>query len=63
MLWLQREEAPEGQGQFGGEVMPKLSCKGWMGIHQEMCGEMIIPGKGFSIWKENITLWEMDILY
>lgn len=47
----------------GGEVMPKLSCKGWMGIHQEMCGEMIIPGKGFSIWKENITLWEMDILY
>ena len=40
----------------------ELSPKG-MGIHQKMGGEMVIPGISFSNWKENLTLWQMDIHY
>ena len=53
--------APEYQGKFRGEVRHELNCKEWLGSHQELGGE-IIPAMNFSIWKEHIALWEMNIL-
>ena len=38
-----------------------MNCKEWLGSHQELRGE-IIPAINFSIWKEHIGLWEINIL-
>lgn len=62
MLWQQREAAPEGQDQLR-KVVLELNSKRWMGIHQEIGSKMIIPCMNFGIWKENVSLWGMDIIY